>query len=91
MGQEDIGLSALVARIDERTQTTAEQVDRLAHVLLEGNGSPPLTAQVATLTEKVSNIEEDRDANRVPLHVWIGIAVSVMLAALSLLVEAKVL
>jgi hypothetical protein len=43
----------LLSRIDERTETMAEAVDRIEHVL-DGNGSPGLIRDVYLLKENAS-------------------------------------
>ncbi len=43
-----VNTSIVLARLDERTEKIAESVDQLTHVLLTGNGSPPITTSVAT-------------------------------------------
>jgi hypothetical protein len=48
----------LLVRIDERTEQTQKDVDLLKHVILEGNGTPALTVQVATLNTRLSSIED---------------------------------
>lgn len=87
---DELGIVQLLGRLDERTSGMAEKVDKLAHVLLEGNGVPAVTVQLATLNEKVATIEKDRDSQRVPRHVWLGIAVSIILALAGILIDAKV-
>ncbi len=51
-------LAVVIARIDERTERTESDVAKLTHVILEGNGTPAITTQLATLNLKVSNLEE---------------------------------
>ena len=75
----DAEVQALLVRLDERTERLADDVAQLKHVLLEGNGSPAITSQVATLNEKVSNLEEQARDYRIPRHVMVGIAVSAMI------------
>jgi hypothetical protein len=48
----------LLVRIDERTEQTQKDVDLLKHVILEGNGTPALTVQVATINTRLSSIED---------------------------------
>ena len=62
--QNDVDVSALLQRLDERTEKTEEMVGKLAHVILEGNGTPALTVQIATLTEKVKSLEDDASHKR---------------------------
>ncbi len=84
MAEQD-GIRALLARIDERTQQTAEDVDKLKHVLLEGNGTPAVIVQVATHAERLKTLEEDRRDAKIPRHVSVGLVVSIILAGLAIL------
>jgi hypothetical protein len=63
-----------------------ESLDQIKHVLLEGNGSPPMTIQVATMDQRIKQLEEDSDDKKVPRHISLGIWVSIILAAGSMLV-----
>lgn len=47
----------VLVRIDERTERTELQVEKLTHVILEGNGTPAITVQLATLALKVASLE----------------------------------
>lgn len=53
----DSDVVELLVRMDERTKQTAEDVDQLKHVILEGNGSPPLTVAVARTEERLTALE----------------------------------
>lgn len=50
-------LETMLTRIDERTERMERDIGDLVHVVLTGNGSPPLTAQVARMDERVDAIE----------------------------------
>lgn len=77
MTDEDV--LALLVRVDERTEKVQTDVEKLNHVLLEGNGSPSITVQVATLNEKVGNLEQQANGYRIPRQVWMGIIVSAVI------------
>lgn len=70
----------LLIRIDERTEQTQKDVDLLKHVILEGNGTPALTVQVATLDHRMRSIEDNKKDTAVPRHVTIGLIVSIVIA-----------
>ena len=57
-------------------------VDQLKHVLIEGNGKPAVTEQVALLVHKVAKIEEtideEREDRKLPRAAWIGIVISIV-------------
>lgn len=57
-----------------------EDVGQIKHVLIDGNGTPALTIQVATMNERVKQLEESERDKKVPRHVSIGIWVSIVLA-----------
>ena len=57
---DDDRAMAMLARLDEKTDLVVQDVGRLRHVLLEGNGTPALTVQVARLDERVSAMERTR-------------------------------
>lgn len=60
--EEKTDVMVMLARIDERTQLIREDVDALKHVILEGNGSPALTVQVASLSERFDTLEKSTAA-----------------------------
>jgi len=88
--QADEVTVALLARLDERTQRMEDKVDKLSHVLLEGNGVPAVTVQVATLNEKVSQLEEEARGYRIPRNVWVGIIFSAIIGILGILAGLKI-
>lgn len=83
MSDDDI--RQFIARNDERWERVKDDLDKLKHVLLEGNGTPAMTVQVATMNERLKTLEEDRNDNKVPKHVTVGISVSIILAVASIL------
>lgn len=87
---DDNGTVALLARLDERTERMETKVDKLSHVLLEGNGVPAITVQVATLNEKVSKLEEENRGYRIPRNVWMGIIVSAVIGLIGILASLKI-
>ena len=57
----------MLARLDEKTDRFAQDIEAirkdvggLRHVLLEGNGTPALTVQVARLDERIVAMERTR-------------------------------
>lgn len=78
--------AALLARLDERTESMAKDLDQVKHVLLEGNGSPPMTVQVATMYARIVNLEEDKKEAKIPRSITIGLVVSIVLAISGMLV-----
>lgn len=76
-------LKGILERLDERTDGMKNDVDSIKHVLLEGNGSPALTVQVATMDTRLKNVEDtqkDEKVNKsVPRQVSISIVVSILL------------
>jgi len=58
---DDEEQTALLVRLDERTKQTQEMVERLVHVILEGNGSPAVTvAVVDTGVSSNADLSADR-------------------------------
>lgn len=60
-------------------RTMKEDLDQIKHVLLEGNGQPPLTAQVLTNRLKIERLEEERTDKKMPRSAWVAIVVSSIL------------
>jgi hypothetical protein len=54
----------LIARLDERGRVMAEQIEKISHTLLDGNGSPPLTVTVARLDERLQKLESVDDKKK---------------------------
>jgi hypothetical protein len=78
-------LFKMLGLIEERTRQTADDVDALKHVLLEGNGSPALTVQVADLNGRVKAVEENRKAKTAIKVAVIGGLVGIVTAIIQLL------
>lgn len=75
----DDDMLGLLIRVDERTKTLVEDVGQLKHVLLEGNGTPAVTVQLATLNTEMATVKEHIRDYRIPRNVWMGILVSAIL------------
>lgn len=67
-------------------KTVKEDVEQIKHVLLEGNGRPAMTVQVATMDQRIKNLEEKEDDRKIPRSVSLGIVVSLVLGVASILV-----
>lgn len=78
-------VKVMLVRIDERTQKMQDDVDKLKHVLIEGNGTPAVTVQVATMDQRLKQLEEDQDDRKIPRSVSAGIWVSIVLALIGIL------
>ena len=85
MMMNDHDVRELLVRLDERTETMADDIDQVKHVLLEGNGTPAITVQVATMNERLKSIEEAKKEDKIPRHVTVGIVVSILLAGFAIL------
>lgn len=83
MSDEEI--KVFVARMDERWERVEEDLKKLKHVLLEGNGSPAVIVTVATMDQRIKQLEEDRTDKKVPRHVALGIWVSIILGMAGIL------
>lgn len=62
-----------------------DDLEQIHHVLIEGNGKPPLTEQVLTNSLKIARLEEERNDNKMPRSVWVGIVVSSVLGVAGIL------
>ena len=78
---DDKEIIQLLTKVDQKLETVAEDVSMLRHILLEGNGTPALTVQVATITQRVSQLEENEKDKKIPRSVWLSIAVSIVVGA----------
>lgn len=88
-GMSENEMCVLLTRLDERVRLMADNVGQLHHVLLEGNGSPALTVQVATIDARLDGLEEAGKDYRIPRHVWAGIIVSALVGLLGIIVAIK--
>jgi hypothetical protein len=61
-----------------------EDVEQIKHVLLEGNGSPPMTVRVALAENDLKRLREERDDKKMPRAAWVAIMVSILLALVSI-------
>jgi hypothetical protein len=82
-------IKAMFRVLDERTSGMKDDLDSVKHVLLEGNGSPALTVQVATIDTRLKTVEEARRDDRtqlgVPRSVSVSIVASVIIGLVGLL------
>lgn len=81
---EEDDMRELLIRLDERMAKLSDDMDQVKHVLLEGNGSPPLTMQVATNKMKIDRLEEERVDKKLPRAAWLGILISTILSVAGL-------
>lgn len=79
-------MSSILSRLDERTERMEDDLDKVKHVLIEGNGKPSIVVQVATMNERLSSLEEHVKENKIPRNVSLGIIVSIIIAVFSSLV-----
>lgn len=78
-------LEERIRSVDERGERMEDDLRKLKHVLVEGNGSPSVTVQVATMDQRIKQLEDEAKDKKVPRHVSIGIWVSIVLAVGSIL------
>lgn len=79
-------MNNVLSRLDERTERMAKDLDKVKHVLIEGNGKPAVVVQVATMHERLSSVEDHIKENKIPRHVSFGVVVSIIIAIFSTLV-----
>lgn len=76
----DEDLKLLLVRMHEQIKNLQDDVDQIKHVLIEGNGQPALTTQVAINRTKIEKLEEEDQSKKIPRAVWAGIIVSIVLS-----------
>lgn len=81
--QEDIRV--ILERLDGRGERMEDDLKKLKHVLLEGNGTPAMTVQVATMDQRIKAIEDIGKDKKIPRQVALGIFVSIVLGLTSIL------
>ncbi len=74
----------LLIELKLKLENLGEKVDRISHVLIEGNGKPPLTEQVAIQQVRLERLEEERTDKKMPRAAWISIVLSSILSAISI-------
>ncbi len=87
MPRSESELAELLGRLDERTEYIQNTVEKLAHTVLDGNGSPALTVTVATTATRVAAIEEQLREAKTPRHIWVGIIFSALIAIVVLAIQ----
>lgn len=68
----------LLLELKLKLETLQEEVGKISHVLIEGNGKPALTEQVLTNRLKIERLEEEREDKKLPRSASIGIIVSIV-------------
>ena len=70
----------------QEQKTVKEDVEQIKHVLIEGNGRPAITVQIATMDQRIKTLESNEEDRKVPRAVSLGIVVSLVLGVASILV-----
>lgn len=73
-------LLAIIQRIDERTQKTADDVDHLMRIVALGNGKPALIVAVSDLEGRMDAVEENRKSKTAVKVAVIGGAAGILAA-----------
>lgn len=84
MSDEQIQIHELLTSIDGRLDRIEDDVKGLRKILVEGNGTPAMTVRVAVLENELTRVKEEREDQKVPRAVWLGIIISVVMGLLSL-------
>lgn len=63
-----------------------DDVDQIKHVLLEGNGKPPLTEQVLTTALHVARLIEERADKKMPRAFWVGLVIPSIISIVAIVV-----
>lgn len=71
-----LGLGNGLTELRTEHRALRADVEAIKHVLLEGNGTPPMTVRVALLESEIDRVREERTDRKVPRAVWVGIALS---------------
>lgn len=68
-----------------------EKVEKITHVLLDGNGKPPMTVRVALLEDHMEQLEDDnseeREDRKMPRAFWVGTIISSIISVVAILVS----
>lgn len=89
MSETDI--RGLLIKLDGRMDELARDVAKLSHVILEGNGSPPMTVKIATLETKLSLLEGEKREAKIPRHVWLTVMASTIIGIIAIVISLKAL
>ena len=88
-GMSNDQMCSLLIKLTERVEAVQDDVHKLSHVILEGNGRPAMTVQVATMDTRLKVLEDDVKERKVPRHVWMGIIFSVAIAVAGFVFQLK--
>lgn len=84
MSDEISLVKELLVKLDSRLERIEDDVSKLKHVLMEGNGQPAMTVRVAILENELERVNEERADRKMPRSAWIAIVVSILLALVSI-------
>lgn len=85
MSDEEVtAVREFLAKLEAKLENIEQDVSKLKHVLIEGNGQPAMTVRVAILENELDRVKEERADRKMPRSVWIGIMVSILLALASI-------
>lgn len=85
----EVDIYGLLIKLDGRMEELAKDVAKLSHVILEGNGTPPMTVKVATLETRVNLIEGEKKEAKIPKHVWLTVMASTITAIVAIVISIK--
>lgn len=55
-----------------------EDVAQIKHVLIEGNGQPPITVRLALAESELERLQEERLDKKMPRATWVAILISTL-------------
>jgi hypothetical protein len=76
-----------LARLEAVAATTANDVGQLKHTLLEGNGVPSITVQVATLNADMATVKQQLADHRIPRSTMIPMLITIIIAVADILMN----
>ena len=80
MAIRDDDLRITLATMSEQLKNVQEDIDQIKHVLIDGNGRPPVVTTVAIHAEKLAKLEEKESDKKIPRAVWVGMLLSIILS-----------
>jgi hypothetical protein len=85
MNDEDMqNIREFLLKLDGRLEKLEENVSDIKHVVIDGNGKPPMTVRLALAEAELERVKEERVDKKMPRTAWLGIVVSIILAVASI-------
>lgn len=78
-------MKLMLAHLADKIEDLSGDVKQLRYVLIEGNGKPAMTTQVALQEQRIEQLETKETDKKLPRGVWLSMVISVIFGVAGLI------